>query len=78
MVSEPVRTCDPTTVRLLFHPVVIDEDARSSDIAVMADGGVADVGKMRNLRMLADIRVLGFPRKRRSCRVPRGGYQGRR
>src|SRR5690606_13694810 len=43
---------------VLLHPVVVDEDARRSDVGVLADLRVADIGEVGDLRMRPDLRVL--------------------
>ena len=56
MVSLPMRTWSPTTVRCLCDAVVVDEDRRRADVGALADRGVADVGQVRHLDAVADPR----------------------
>src|SRR5665647_899126 len=44
----------------LVDPVVVDEDARRSDVGVLTDRGVPDIGQVRHLGPGADLGVLGL------------------
>src|SRR5919106_2532772 len=43
---------------VLATPVVIDRDRRRTDVRILPNGGVADVGQMRNLAARTDHRLL--------------------
>ena len=64
----PVRACRPIDGAVLRDPVVVGEDRAGADVGALADLGVADVGQVRHLGAVADLRRSWSRRRRRSCR----------
>ena len=61
---------------VLLDAVVVGEDRAGADVGALADLGVADVGQVRHLGAVADLRRSWSRRRRRSCRARRARCRG--
>src|SRR5690606_16454875 len=58
---------------VLVHTVVVHGHRRGTDVGVLADGRVADVGEVRDLAALADLGVLRLDERADLALAPQPG-----